>query len=116
MTLEEADVLLRQRLSKFEAAVNRLVKVELTQNEYDAIVSFTYNVGADEDHDGKAEGLGDSTLLKLLNAGDKASVPEQLKLWHWSGGKPNVLTNRRNAEVAIWQGQPTRGYTLSGQA
>src|SRR3990167_7938116 len=70
VTQHQADILFEQDLEWFERGVDRLVRVPLTQGQFDALVSFAYNVGLDEDTDTKAEGLGDSTLLRKLNAGD----------------------------------------------
>ena len=110
MTKGQAEAMLRQRVQFVAGAVNRLVKVPLEQHEFDALVSFAYNVGTDEDADTIAEGLGDSTLLRLLNAGDKAAVPEQLRRWHKAGGKDHVLDGRRAEEVAIWLNRPVADY------
>ncbi|MBI4800621.1 MAG: lysozyme [Desulfarculus sp.] len=85
------------------AAVQRLVKVPLTDNQFSALVSFTFNCGADEDHDGKAEGLGDSTLLRLLNAGDYQGAADEFPKWRKGGGKvlPG-LVKRRAEERALF--------------
>ena len=70
-------------------AVNNAVKVELQQNQFDALVSFTYNVG---------EGaFKSSTLLKDLNTGDYKSVPSQLDRWIYAGEKTGML-----AEFVRW--------------
>lgn len=60
-TVAQAMEWLREDVRTAEAAVLRLVKVPLTQAQFDALVSFVFNVGADEDADTLAEGLGDST-------------------------------------------------------
>jgi GH24 family phage-related lysozyme (muramidase) len=71
ITKEQAESLFRNDLKKFENAVNRNVKVDITQNQFDALVSFTYNLG---------EGaLKSSTLLKKLNAGDYKGASEEFK-------------------------------------
>lgn len=89
-------------LSKFEKAVDRLVTVPLTQNQFDALVSFTFNVG---------EGaLTKSTLLKKLNAGNYDAVPAELMKWTKGGGKELPgLVRRRRAECAMWRGVEERG-------
>jgi lysozyme len=68
ITQERADKLFLIKLADFERDVTSLIKVPITQHQFNALVSFAYNVGSDIDADNKAEGLGDSTLLKLVNA------------------------------------------------
>lgn len=93
ITADEADVILRTDLSKFEARVDRLVKVALTDNQFAALVSFDFNTGA----------LDKSTLLKKLNKGDYSAVPAELMKWVNAGGKKlNGLVNRRSTEAGLW--------------
>ena len=73
-----------------ECVVNRLVKVPLTQGQYDALVSFTFNLGAGN--------LMKSTLLKLLNARDYAGASEQFERWVKSGGKVTAGVVKRRME------------------
>lgn len=88
-----ADALLRRDLDLFEAAVDRLVKVPLNDNQFAALVSFAFNCGV-----GNFKG---STLLKKLNAGDYGAVPPNS--WTKSKGKQmQGLVNRRSAEVGLW--------------
>jgi lysozyme len=96
ITKQEANDILVRDLVRYEDAVNRLVKVPLTQNQFDALVSFTFNVG---------EGaLAKSTLLKKLNAGDYDAVPAELMKWTKGGGKELPgLVRRRRAECAMWR-------------
>lgn len=76
-------------------AVNRYVTVDLNQNQFDALVDFTYNVGSGN--------LYSSTLLKLLNTGDYTDVPAQLLRWNRSGGQViDDLTRRREAEGQLF--------------
>lgn len=75
---------------KAEAIINRLVKVPLTQGQYDALVSFVFNLGAGN--------LMKSTLLRLLNAGDYAGAAEQFERWNKSGGKVTAGLVKRRAE------------------
>lgn len=102
-TVEQAEAWLLEDAAEAIAAVNRLTKVPLTQNQFDALVSFTFNLGADEDEDTKAEGLGDSTLLRLLNAGDYDSAAGQFEKWVRAGGRvvPG-LVRRREAERELF--------------
>ena len=96
ITKQEANDILVRDLVKYENAVDRLVKVPLTQNQFDALVSFTFNVG---------EGaLAKSTLLKKLNAGNYDAVPAELMKWTRGGGKELPgLVRRRRAEAALWR-------------
>ena len=78
-----------------EQAVGRLVKVTLTQGQFDALVDFCFNLGSGR--------LASSTLLKLLNAGRYAEASEQLLRWDQAGGKEcPALKARREAELALW--------------
>jgi lysozyme len=89
----EAENILRSDLGVFEARVERLVKVPLTDNQHAVLVSFDFNTGA----------LHKSTLLKKLNAGDYDAVPGELMKWVNAGGKKSKgLVNRRSAEAGLW--------------
>jgi lysozyme len=78
-----------------EQAVQRLVKVPLTQGQFDALVDFCFNLGG-----GK---LAESTLLKDLNAGRYDAAQEQLLRWDHAGAQENAgLRARREAEVELW--------------
>lgn len=100
----KADRLFLRDVAIFEAGVNLLLKGKpTTQSQFDALLSFAYNVGLDIDDDDKAEGLGDSTLLKKHLAGDFAGAAAQFPLWNKNDGKVmNGLTRRRAAEAALY--------------
>ena len=86
---------LLEELEEFKHQVLHSVKVELTQNELDALTSWTYNLGVGN--------LNSSTLLKKLNAGDKESVPSEMLRWNKAGGEVLAgLTKRREAEAELW--------------
>ena len=92
---ETAERLLKTGLVSYESDVSRLVKVGLTQGQFDALVSFTYNLGA--------RALSTSTLLRKLNAGDYAGAADEFLRWNKAGGKVlNGLTRRREAERALF--------------
>jgi lysozyme len=97
ITAAEADAILGRDLARFEAAVARLVTAALSQDEFDALVSFAFNVG---------EGaLGRSTLLKKLNAGDRAGAAVEFGRWNKAGGRVLAgLTRRRAEERAMFEG------------
>lgn len=105
ITQERADQLLANTIKPFENDVSQLTKsVTLTQNEFDALVCFAYNVGSDIDIDLIAEGLGDSTLLKKVLANPKdQSIPQEFLKWNKAGGKVlNGLTYRRRSEAHLY--------------
>lgn len=104
ITEAEADGLLQHDVQAFVDGVNRLVTVPLEQHQFDALVSFAYNVGLDEDEDTKAEGLGDSSLLALVNAAQFGLASAQFTLWVYSNGQVSRgLERRRIAEQAIFR-------------
>ena len=103
VTRSAALALLTKDLQEVEDAVNTLVLVRVNQNQFDALVSFTFNVGKDIDADTIAEGLGDSTLLKKLNAKDYTGAAKEFPKWNKAGGKVVAgLTRRRLAEMALF--------------
>ncbi|MBJ9570638.1 lysozyme [Citrobacter braakii] len=97
MTIKQATAerLLKTGLVSYESDVSRLLKVGLTQGQFDALVSFTYNLGA--------RSLSTSTLLRKLNVGDYAGAADEFLRWNKAGGKVlNGLTRRREAERALF--------------
>jgi lysozyme len=94
-TRAEAEAALLRELAQFEAAVDRLVTVELNQNQFDALVSFSYNCGIGA--------LQKSTLLKKLNTGDYKGAASQFKQWNKGGGRvlPG-LVDRRAREATLF--------------
>jgi lysozyme len=98
ITQEEADELLMDDVSKFEEAVAKAVKVPLEQNQYDALVSWTFNLGPSN--------LSSSTMLRVLNEGNYEEVPAQIKRWNKAGGKVlQGLIRRREAEALLFEGK-----------
>jgi len=98
ITQEEADELLMDDVHKFEEAVTRAVKVPLEQNQYDALVSWTFNLGPSN--------LSSSTMLRVLNEGNYDEVPAQIKRWNKAGGKVlQGLIRRREAEALLFEGK-----------
>lgn len=107
VTQRTADELLEEDLVSFERAVESLVKVPITQGMFDSLVSFAYNCGPDIDSDDKAEGLGDSTLLKKVNAGDFSGAATEFLKWIRSGGVVMLgLCKRRAAERDLFMSVP----------
>ncbi|WLI75099.1 lysozyme [Kosakonia sp. H02] len=95
ITEAEAEALLRADLQMTERGVHKLVTVDLNQNQFDALVSFTFNLGAGN--------LQTSTLLKLLNQGQYAQAADQFPRWNKAGGKVLAgLTRRREAERGLF--------------
>lgn len=99
ITNYEAERLLEEDVLKFERGVAKLVKApRLLQHEFDALVSFSFNVGL--------EALRNSTLLQKLNAEDYVGAANEFLRWNRAGGKPMAgLTRRRKAEMALFRGQ-----------
>jgi lysozyme len=96
ITREQGLALLRQDARKAEDAVRQQVKVPLSQPQFDALVSFTFNVGAGA--------LARSDLLKRLNRGEYGSVPQELKRWVYAGGRVfGGLQKRREQEGQLWE-------------
>ena len=96
ITEEYAEELLKQDLKRFEQAVGRIIKVGLTQNEYDAIVSFAFNVGAGS--------LEHSTFARRMNAGENKATCFEQEFPKWTRGGTDVLpglVRRREAEVKL---------------
>jgi lysozyme len=95
ISLQQAEEQLEKDLYKFECTINKLVNVPLTQNQFDALVCFVYNVGSGA--------FTTSTMLKKLNAGDYVGASEQFIRWNKQAGKELPgLTRRRLAEKALF--------------
>ena len=94
-TIEQAEAYLKNDLNKFEEAVNRLVGLPVNQNQFDALVCFTYNVGVGN--------LQSSTLLKMINLNKFEEASLQFERWNKAGGKElKGLTLRRLAEKKLF--------------
>ncbi|TGE25768.1 lysozyme [Hymenobacter aquaticus] len=97
ITESQSQAFLSADLSHFEAAVNRMVTVPLNQHQFNALVSFAFNLG---------EGaLQKSSLLKLINANvkDPAELTAHFTMWDNVNGKPNAsILARRNREAALF--------------
>ena len=90
-----ADRLLAEDLAEFEKYVDTYVTVALTQNQFDALVSWTFNLGPGN--------LKESTMLKKLNQGLYAEVPDEMRRWNKAGGKVlEGLIRRREAEAKLF--------------
>lgn len=97
ITKEEAAESFQKDLSKFEKAVRKAVKVSLTQHQFDALVSFTYNVGVGA--------FQSSTLLRKLNKGNYMGAANEFPRWNKASGKIMAgLIERRETERALFLG------------
>ncbi|POT54650.1 lysozyme [Citrobacter amalonaticus] len=95
ITREQAITLLRKDVEESERAVKHYVHVPLTQNQFDALVSFVFNLGGGN--------FSTSTLLKKLNAGDYNGAASEFGRWVNVGGKPQPgLVRRREAESELF--------------
>lgn len=93
ITKTQADAMLANDLVEFERAVNAVVKVAITQAEFDALVSLAFNIGA--------AGFAGSTVVRRLNAGDVRGAGHAFLMWN----KPPELLGRRRSERAQFLGQ-----------
>ena len=97
-TLEEAEEMLTEDLVEFENYVKKYVETDLEQNQFDSLVAWVYNLGP--------KNLSESTLLKVLNAGNLEEVPRQMKRWNRAGGQVlDGLIRRREAESRLFKGE-----------
>ena len=95
LTEAQCWTLLEQDMASAEDTVNTAVTVSLTQHQFDALVSFCFNVGIGA--------FLASTLLRLLNQGQYVDVPAQLQRWNRDNGRiVQGLTNRRAQEIVLW--------------
>jgi GH24 family phage-related lysozyme (muramidase) len=100
ITQDKATELLAQKAAEFQHVIDASVHVDLNQNQYDALVSFAYNVGGNN--------FQKSTLLRLLNTGDYSAVPTELKKWTKARQNGKLidlpgLIRRRAAEAELFQ-------------
>lgn len=101
LTEPQAEVILQWDVREAEQAVASKVKVALTQGQFDALVDFTFNLGAGR--------LAASTLLGDLNAGRYDQAAQELLRWDHSGDcEIASLKARRAAEFQLWQGEPAQ--------
>ena len=98
ISMAQGEQMLLEELKEYENYVDELVKVPLHQHQYDALVSWVYNLGPTN--------FKSSTLLRKLNEGRYEEVPAEIKRWDKAGGKQlEGLTRRRNAEAEMFEGK-----------
>jgi lysozyme len=91
----QGEAILARDVTVAEGAVARLVKVPLTQGQFDALVDFVFNLGAAR--------LAESTLLKYLNKSQYDAAAWQLLAWDHAGSREiAAVKNRREAEFKLW--------------
>jgi lysozyme len=96
--LPQGESILARDIAIAETALDRLVKVPLTQGQFDALVDFVFNLGAGR--------LASSTLLTYLNAGNTDAAAWQLLAWDHAGSQEIAgLKARREAELRLWNPQ-----------
>lgn len=97
-TQEQAEAALNDDLYGAAYAIGLLVKVNLTQGQFDALADFVFNLGS--------RALAESTLLRVLNFAEYHRVPDELRRWIYVNGEPNEgLKARREGEIVLWNGQ-----------
>ena len=95
ITQEEAEQMLESELAEYEGYVEKYVTVPLTQNQFDALVVWVYNLGPTN--------FRNSTLLKELNSGNYNAAGTEIKRWNKAGGKVLAgLVKRREAEAELF--------------
>jgi lysozyme len=95
ITESEASEILRRDLKQYEQGVEKAVKVSISQNMFDALVSITYNIGVN--------GMKSSTFIKRINNKDFEGAAEAMKWWNKAGGQVVAgLKRRREAEAALF--------------
>ena len=105
---EEAAELLRRDVRIAASAVSRLITNPLADGQFDALVSFTFNLGAGA--------LQRSSLRKKVNRGEHSDVPVELMKWVWSAGrKLPGLMRRRQAEGALYSAAMLAGRLRIGE-
>jgi len=93
-----ADYMLEVEMEEYEGYINDSVTAPINQDQFDALVSWVYNLGGGN--------LKASTMLKVLNAGQYEEVPAQMMRWNKAGGKVlEGLTRRRQAEANLFMGK-----------
>lgn len=96
ITKEKSRELLKSDLRRFESAVDKSIKIQLEQHQFDALVSLAFNIGVGN--------FSTSTLVKKINAGaDIKEIEYQFKRWRFAAKKP-ILLNRRIREVELYKG------------
>ncbi len=105
ITAKQAESLLRQDVQTAERAVLHLITVPLTDGQFDALVSFTFNLGAGA--------LQRSTLRRKVNRGDHATVPAELRKWVWAGGRKleGLVAGGGGCSLPRWITKPFSDYT-----
>lgn len=97
LTIPEAEALLALDLMRFERGVDDMLKRDVSQNQFDALVSLAFNIGL-----GNLKG---STLMKRINAGEDMAAQEQFLVWNRGNGQVmKGLQRRRKAESLVFAG------------
>jgi GH24 family phage-related lysozyme (muramidase) len=104
ITKAQAEALLKKDLQRYVDAVEKYVKVKLNQNQFDSLVSFTYNCGIGA--------LQNSTLLAKLNKGDYVGASKEFYKWNKSGGKvlKGLVTRRKKERDLFVKSVPQKQY------
>lgn len=106
ITQEQADTFLAQDIQVAADCINEVVQVALTQNQFDALVDFAYNIGT--------SAFRSSTLLRDLNAGQVLQAVGQFDVWDYCNKVVNPgLLRRRNAEAAEFNGNLSAGTEIA---
>jgi len=103
ITEQEALARLQTKIAFITNELNSVIKVVLTQNQFDAVVIFTYNIGFGQNKPQHESGFDGSTMLKLLNNNSYLAAADEFPKWNHVGGVVNAgLTNRRAVERKLF--------------
>ena len=108
ITQETAFWMLKQVANMFAKDVDSLVTSNINQNQFNALVSFAFNLGSDIDADNIPEGLGDSRLLRRVNANpNDPEIAREFVKWNKAGGRVlDGLSKRRLKEAELYFTKP----------
>jgi lysozyme len=97
ITQDMADLMLLRDIKRFEGSLNSYIKADVTQCQFDALISLVFNIGMGN--------FASSTLLKMINAGSADAAASQFLRWNKAAGREMPgLTKRRTAESLLYQG------------
>ncbi len=98
ITKQDAETLLEADLAKFEKAVDDAITMPMTQNQFDAMVSLAFNIGAGA--------FANSSVVRFFNRGKIRDASDAFLLWKFAAGKPVLLGRRQQEREQFLSGSP----------